>query len=84
MDLEYAEQVAERFGARLRELRSKAGITQAALGKKCGVRQASIAEYERGRSSPSWPYVVRLAFALGVTPDAFTAIPGEKENRNFD
>ena len=84
MDAEYVSLVVSRFGPRLKELRGKAGLSQAALGERCGVRQASVAEYERGTSSPTWPAVVKLAHALGVTPDAFIAAASAKENRNSD
>ncbi len=87
MDEEYAKLIAGRFGPRLRELRAKAGLSQAALAERCGVRQASVAEYERGTSLPTWPNVVRLALALGATPDSFTAAPAknpEQDNRNSD
>lgn len=82
MDERYVETVIARFGPRLKELRTGAGLTQAALAERCGVRQASVAEYERGTSAPTWPNVVRLALALGTTPDAFTV--AEKKNRNSD
>lgn len=84
MDNDYVLAVSARFGPRLKELRGKARLSQAALAERCGVRQASVAEYERGTSVPTWPNVVRLALALGVTPDAFTAAVAQKENRNSD
>lgn len=87
MDEQYAILVASRFGPRLRELRTKAGISQAELGRRSGIRQASIAEYERAVSAPTWPYVVRLALALGATPDAFTIAATEQtsaSDRNSD
>ena len=86
MESELIEATIGRFGSRLRELRNKAALSQAALAQRCGVRQASIAEYETGVYAPAWPAVVRLAHALGVTPDAFLVAPENipKKNRNTD
>lgn len=66
-----AEKQAARFSQRLRELREYKGLTQAALASRSGLRQASIADYERGRSEPTWSSVLALADALGISPDDF-------------
>ncbi|WP_439624043.1 helix-turn-helix domain-containing protein [Gemmata sp.] len=82
MDQEYATKIAERFGPRLKELRAAAGLTQAGLAEIAGLRQASIADYERGKTSAGWPQVVRLAHALGVTPDTFLREATPDKNQN--
>lgn len=83
METDYSASVAIRFGPRLRELRSQSGLTQAELATKAGIRQASITDYERGKTDATWTMVVRLAHALGVTPDAFLReAETAKENRN--
>ena len=61
------------FGARLRALRERAGFTQASLGEASGMAYQAIARLERGATEPTWPTVLKLADALGVTPDAFLA-----------
>lgn len=40
------------FAERLRDLRINAGLSQEALGQKCGVTKSSINMYERGERSP--------------------------------
>ena len=64
-------EIAGRFGARLRELRLRAGLAQTRLAEACGLPQSRIAEWETGRSQPVWEYVVRLALALDVPTDHF-------------
>jgi transcriptional regulator with XRE-family HTH domain len=61
------------FGARLRQLREAAGLTQEQLGERAGMPYQSIAKYERGAVEPTWPNVVKLAKALGVEPNDFQA-----------
>lgn len=65
------------FAPRLRELRAKAGLTQAELARRAGVSQPRVAEYEGGRYAPTWEAVVRLALALEVSADAFLREPEE-------
>lgn len=73
--------IAAAFAARLKELRDAAGLTMAELGAKVGppMLAPAIARYETGDRLPSWGAVVRLAQALGVTPDAF--LPAKKKAR---
>lgn len=59
------------FAQRLRELRDKAGLSEAKLAKASGVSFASVHEYGSGRRHPSFLAVVKLAKALGVTCEAF-------------
>jgi len=72
-----ADDVAARFPARLKELRTTAGLSQAALAERAGLPQPTISAYERGANAPPWAAVVSLADALGVTADAFRAAPGK-------
>lgn len=69
------DDVIGRLPARLRELRAEAGLSQKALSERSGVPQPTISAYEQGGITPTWPAVVRLADALGVTPAAFLARP---------
>lgn len=52
------------------------GLTQVELGDRVGIVYQAIAKYERGATEPTWPVVLRLAAALGVSTDAFKATPG--------
>lgn len=62
---------ARRFGERLRVLRTRAHLTQAALADKLGMDYQAVSRLERGGSVPNWSTVKRVALAVGVTPDDF-------------
>jgi putative transcriptional regulator len=55
---------------RLRELRKAAGLTQAELARRAGLRyQSHIADLEIGRiQAPTLPVAYRIARALGTEP----------------
>lgn len=55
-----------RLGARLRELRLEAGLTQAELARRTGIHRPNIARVEAGRHTPSLETLARLATAMGV------------------
>lgn len=52
---------------RLKQARKDAGLTQAELADKVGIKQASVSEIERGLTRTSG-YLVQLAQACGVNP----------------
>jgi len=56
-----------RLGARLRELRLEAGLTQAELARRTGIHRPNIARVEAGRHTPSLETLARLASAIGVS-----------------
>lgn len=59
------------FGEVLKRMRKDAGLTQVQLAAAVGVGQNTVSEWEASAYEPRWSEVVRLAAALGVTPDAF-------------
>ena len=61
------------FGKRLRELRERAGMSQAELSRRAEVHAVNISKLESGKYQPTWPVVIRLAAALEVTTLAFSA-----------
>ncbi len=61
------------FGARLRQLRQKAGLSKYALAKKSEVSRSFIGELESGKKAPSLDVARKLAAALGVGIEEFTA-----------
>jgi transcriptional regulator with XRE-family HTH domain len=69
----------EWFAGRLRELREAAGLTQTQLADKAGMKLGGVQNLEQGRTYPTWPTVLALAEALGVTCEAFTRPPAERE-----
>lgn len=56
----------QRLGARVRELRLQAGLTQAELARRTGIHRPNIARVEAGRHTPSLETLARLAAAIGV------------------
>jgi DNA-binding XRE family transcriptional regulator len=59
------------FARRLKALREKAGLTQAALAEKAGLSVQAISALENETRGPSWQTVRRLALALDVEEKAF-------------
>jgi DNA-binding XRE family transcriptional regulator len=55
-----------KLGARLRELRVSAGLTQAEVARRTGIHRPNIARVEAGRHTPSLETLSRLATAIGV------------------
>lgn len=60
---------AKYLPARLRELRTAAGLTQAGLAEKSGLSQNGISHWEQGDRVPGIAQAIALAEALGVTVD---------------
>lgn len=56
------------LGARIYELRLKAGLTQAQLAEKTDVSNETISRIERGQRCPSFAVLESLAEALQVEP----------------
>ncbi|USQ83478.1 helix-turn-helix transcriptional regulator [Streptomyces phaeoluteigriseus] len=54
------------LGARLRELRTGAGLTGAVLAERAGVGQPTVSKVENGRMVPSTDVLDRLSNALGL------------------
>jgi transcriptional regulator with XRE-family HTH domain len=68
-----------KFGARLRELREAAGMTQVGLAAASGIVVRKISRLETGTFSPSWETVQILAKALGKTCQDFEVEPSSIE-----
>lgn len=59
--------LGERFGANVVWFRSKAGLSQEALGERVGMNRVAIGELERGRRLPRLDTILKLAAGLGVS-----------------
>jgi transcriptional regulator with XRE-family HTH domain len=68
------------YGARLRQHRDAAKLTQAALAERAGVMRETIAKFELSLIEPSWPAVLCLAKALDLTPDDFMPVVADSAN----
>jgi transcriptional regulator with XRE-family HTH domain len=64
--IQHAE-IVTKFGARLRELRSSRGVTQADLARQASVTPSHLWKLETGGAAPGIDLVERLAVALGTT-----------------
>lgn len=60
--------VQRRFGARLRELRRKAGLSQEDLALEAGLDRTYVSSVERGERNISLQNIVKLARAIRVRP----------------
>lgn len=61
------------FSERLRELRLKAGLSQAELAARAGLCHQSISHYELGNKIPTDEVLVLLAQSLGISAQRLTA-----------
>jgi transcriptional regulator with XRE-family HTH domain len=59
------------FAERLRELRTKAKLSQPELAEECGLAVGTIRQFEQGRREPTYETLVKLAEGLGVSLSAF-------------
>lgn len=54
---------------KIRELRTRKGLSQEELSKSCGLSLRTIQRIENGETEPRGDTLKRLSFALNVTPD---------------
>lgn len=57
-----------KFGARLREVREAAGVSQEDLANQCGMSRRYVGAIERGEVSPTLDRIFLLAEALAQQP----------------
>ncbi len=62
------------FGNRLKELRTKAGLTQQKLGELLGVSKSVVSYYELQERTPSPEVLVKLASIFHVSADYLLGI----------
>jgi transcriptional regulator with XRE-family HTH domain len=63
-------EVARAFGARVRELRLQAELTQEQLAEAAGLHPTFISNLERGYRVPTLVTVLKVASALNLQPEA--------------
>ena len=59
-----------RFAANLRHARKAAGVSQEDLAERCEIHRTEVSLLERGGREPRLGTMVKLATALGTTPEA--------------
>lgn len=70
--------LSERFGARVRALRTARGWSQATLAESVGLSPNHVGVMERGEKAPTLDTVEAVAKALGSTPALLLAEPEAK------
>lgn len=56
----------QRFGARIKQLRTEAGLSQEAFADKCGLDRTYVSGIERGVRNPTLEVIATLAKGLDV------------------
>ena len=59
--------LAQRFGARVRDLRLAKGYTQEAFADRCGFFRTYLSRIETGRANPTLNAIEVIADALGLS-----------------
>jgi len=59
---------AKILGDRVREVRTKLGLSQETVGDLAGMHWTNIGKIERGQANPSFSTLIRLAGVLNVDP----------------
>lgn len=60
--------IRERFGRNVREIRRRAGLTQARLAERIGVDRAHVSSMERGHQNVTLLTLWHVSQALNVEP----------------
>lgn len=71
-------EIVRQFAARLKELRTSRGMTQADLAQKADISPTYISELETADTTPGIDVIARLAGALSVAPSEL--LPSEEED----
>lgn len=61
------ENIAVRFGRRLRYLREKAGLSQGEMAHQFGIDRGNISEWENAKVCPSMSMLETLALGFKIT-----------------
>jgi transcriptional regulator with XRE-family HTH domain len=78
---------APKFPNRIREYRLKAGLSQRKLGEILGRGRNAISSWERGRTLPNVPRLLRMAKTLGTLAESlymefYSTFPKESDRNN--
>ena len=72
--------MGNKIGIRIRELRKRAGMTQAELAARIGVSASTVGMYEQGRREPDNTKLVELCNVFGVSVDHLLGNSGAEDN----
>lgn len=69
MEKRSEDRFQENFGARVRELRKRRGLSQESLALTCGLDRTYVGGVERGERNISLLNIHKIAAGLGVPPN---------------
>jgi transcriptional regulator with XRE-family HTH domain len=69
--------VMAEFGKRLKQLRTRAKMTQEQLARAANISTSSVSKLEQLDQDPSWSTVQALARAMGISCEAFNTLDPE-------
>lgn len=67
------------LGARIRQARKGANLSQSQLATKIGAHVTSVSDWERGRNAPSARHLLAIAQATGAQLEQLTSEDGDDE-----
>lgn len=67
----------------IKRIRKKKGLTQKQLGKKCGMAESTLRQYELGYRHPKIETIQKIANALGCSLVALTGIEEYKKTEEY-
>ena len=70
------------LGERIKNQRTRAGLSQERVAELVGVSRQSVTKWESGQSAPSTENLFRLAEIFGTTVDMLLDIPDEKNEQS--
>lgn len=76
---ELREKTVDLLGGQIRAKREAAGMSQAALAKRTGIKQSYLCRIERGRHRPGMMTLVRIAAGLRISLTELDAAFAERE-----
>jgi transcriptional regulator with XRE-family HTH domain len=71
LDDDPSDQTVAALAARIKQLRTQAGMTLEQLALRSGVSRAMLSKVERGEKSPTLPVIVRIAGGFSMSLSAF-------------
>ena len=72
-DDEWDQRVRRLFGAWVKELRHRRGLTQVVVAERAGITVGYLSQIETGRHSATLGLIVRLSLALDAKPSQLMA-----------
>ncbi|MDF1540787.1 MAG: helix-turn-helix transcriptional regulator [Candidatus Thorarchaeota archaeon] len=75
---------SELFGKGVRNRRNELNLTQENLAEKADIHRTYLADIERGKRNPSLVNILKIIFALDLSPSIFFSTYIPELNQNSD